>query len=100
MCTLPLLAGENVGSGFVVPTVAGSIDIVVHIALERDGVRRVREIVAVPGRVEGDVVEIADIFSTRDGRLMRGDGFPPHVDRFERAGYDVAALLALSLIHI
>ncbi|HRB99512.1 MAG: ATPase, T2SS/T4P/T4SS family [Candidatus Lutibacillus vidarii] len=94
MCTLPLLAGENVGSGFVVPTVAGSIDIVVHIALERDGVRRVREIVAVPGRVEGDVVEIADIFSTRDGRLMRGDGFPPHVDRFERAGYDVAALLA------
>jgi pilus assembly protein CpaF len=62
--------------------------------LERDGVRRVREIVAVPGRVEGDVVEIADIFSTRDGRLMRGDGFPPHVDRFERAGYDVAALLA------
>ncbi len=94
MCTLPLLAGENVGSGFVVPTVAGSIDIVVHIALERDVVRRVREIVAVPGRVEGDVVEIADIFSTRDGRLMRGDGFPPHVDRFERAGYDVAALLA------
>ena len=94
MCTLPLLAGENVGSGFVVPTVAGSIDIVVHIALERDGVRRVREIVAVPGRVEGDIVEIADIFSTRGGRLMRADGFPPHVDRFERAGYDVAALLA------
>lgn len=94
MCTLPLLAGENVGSGFVVPTVAGSIDIVVHIALERDGVRRVREIVAVPGRVEGDIVEIADIFSTRGGRLTRGDGFPPHVDRFERAGYDVAALLA------
>jgi len=94
MCTLPLLAGENVGSGFVVPTVAGSIDIVVHIALERDGVRRVREIVAVPGRVEGDIVEIADIFSPRGGRLMRADGFPPHVDRFERAGYDVAALLA------
>ena len=30
MCTLPLLAGENVGSRFVVPTVAGSIDLVVH----------------------------------------------------------------------
>ena len=29
MCTLPLLAGENVGSRFVVPTVAGSIDLVV-----------------------------------------------------------------------
>ena len=94
MCTLPLLAGENVGSRFVVPTVAGSIDLVIQIALERDGVRRVREIVAVPGRVEGDVIEIADIFISRDGRLVRSDGFPPHMDRFERAGYDVAALLA------
>ncbi len=94
MCTLPLLAGENVGSRFVVPTVAGSIDIVIHIALERDGVRRVREIVAVPGRVEGDVIEVADIFTSRDGRLVRADGFPPHVDRFERAGYDIAVLLA------
>lgn len=94
MCTLPLLAGENVGSRFVVPTVAGSIDVVIHIALERDGVRRVREIVAVPGRVEGDVIEVADIFTSRGGRLVRADGFPPHVDRFERAGYDIAALLA------
>jgi pilus assembly protein CpaF len=94
MCTLPLLAGENVGSRFVVPTVAGSIDLVIQIALERDGVRRVREIVAVPGRVEGDVIEIADIFTSRGGQLVRADGFPPHVDRFERAGYDITALLA------
>ena len=94
MCTLPLLAGENVGSRFVVPTVAGSVDLVIQIALERDGVRRVREIVAVPGRVEGDVIEIADLFTSRGGLLVRAEGFPPHVDRFERAGYDVAALLA------
>jgi pilus assembly protein CpaF len=94
MCTLPLLAGENVGSRFVVPTVAGSIDLVVHVALEHDGVRRVREVVAVPGRVEGDVVETADIFTQREGVLRRADGFPPHSDRFRRAGYDVAALLA------
>ncbi len=94
MCTLPLLAGENVSSRFVVPTVAGSIDLVVHAALEHDGVRRVREIAAVPGRVEGDVVEIADLFVQRDGVLRRADGFPPHVERFERAGYDVSALLA------
>ena len=63
-------------------------------ALERDGVRRVREIVAVPGRVEGDVVEIADLFVARRGELVRADGFPPHRERFERAGYDLAALLA------
>ena len=53
-----------------------------------------REIVAVPGRAEGDVVEIAELFVRRDGELVRADGFPPHLDRFERAGYDVAALLA------
>lgn len=94
MCTLPLLAGENIGSAFVVPTVASSIDIVVHQALESDGVRRVREIVAVPGRIENGVVEAADIFVARAGRLHRADGFPPHADRFERAGYDVPTLLA------
>jgi pilus assembly protein CpaF len=94
MCTLPLLAGENVGSRFVVPTVAGSIDLVIHAALEHDGVRRVREVVAIPGRVEGDVVETADIFTQREGELRRADGFPPHPDRFRRAGYDVAELLA------
>ncbi|KAB7741830.1 CpaF family protein [Nostocoides sp. F2B08] len=94
LCTLPLLAGENVGSRFVVPTVAGSIDLVIHATLERDGTRRVREIAAVPGRVEGDVVEMAEIFTTRGGVLTRADGFPPHLDRFERAGFDVAALLS------
>jgi len=93
MCTLPLLAGENVSARFVVPTVAASIDLVVHAALERDGRRTVREIAAVPGRVEGDVVETADIFTQRDGVLRRADGFPPHPERFRRAGYDVAALL-------
>ena len=94
MCTLPLLAGENVSSRFVVPTVAAAVDLVIHVALERDGVRRVREIVAVPGRAEGDVIEIADLFVTRQGRLLRADGFPPHREAFERAGYEVAALLA------
>ncbi len=93
MCVLPLLAGENVSARFVVPTVASAVDIVVHQALDHDGVRRVREIVAVPGRVEGDIVEIADLFTQRHGVLHRAEGFPPHLDRFERAGYDLAALL-------
>ncbi|HYN30256.1 MAG TPA: ATPase, T2SS/T4P/T4SS family [Dermatophilaceae bacterium] len=94
MCTLPLLAGENVGSRFVVPTVAASIDVVVHASLERDGTRTVQEIAAVPGRVEGDVVEISDLFVRRGDVLVRADGYPPHRDRFERSGYDLAALLA------
>ncbi len=94
MCTLPVLAGENVGLGFVVPTVAGCIDLVVHVATERNGRRVVREVLAIPGRVEGDVVEAADVFVTRGGRLVRADGWPPHAERFERAGFDLPALLA------
>jgi pilus assembly protein CpaF len=94
MCTLPLLAGENVGHSFVVPTVASCIDLVVHAQSDPDGRRRVREIVAVPGRVENDVVETADVFTTRGGQLVRADGFPPHPERFARAGIDVVRLLA------
>jgi pilus assembly protein CpaF len=93
MCTLPLLAGPNVSSSFVVPTVASSIDIVVQVALEADGHRRVREIVALPGRAEREVIEVADLFLRRGGELVRGQGYPPHEDRFASAGYDLAELL-------
>ena len=96
MCTLPLLAGENIGSRFVVPTVAGCVDIVVHLVTEPDGSRRVREIVAVPGRVEGDVVELEPIFAVRGERLVRIDGYPPHAERFERVGIDIACVLGES----
>ena len=44
MCTLPLLAGENVSAAFVVPTVATSVDLVVHLSMDPSGARRVREI--------------------------------------------------------
>ncbi|HVA59676.1 MAG TPA: hypothetical protein VNG13_03950 [Mycobacteriales bacterium] len=94
MCTLPLLAGENVGYQFVVPTVAASVDLVVHMESDPHGRRRVREIVGVPGRVEGDVVESAELFTTRGGRLVRGDGWPPRRDRFELAGIDLGRLLS------
>ena len=93
ICTLPLLAGENISSGFVVPTVAGSIDLVVHVATDSDGRRVVREVVAVPGRVEGHVVALEPVFVRRAGALVRSDGFPPHPERFAVAGIDVARLL-------
>jgi pilus assembly protein CpaF len=93
LCTLPLLAGENVGHGFVVPTVASCIDLVLHATTTPDGRRRVREIVGVPGRVESGVVEIESIFTTRDGRLERAGGYPPHRDRFAERGLDLTALL-------
>ncbi len=93
MCTLPLLAGENVGHAFVVPTVAASVDLVVHAETDPAGRRRVREIVALPGRVESDVIEVADVFVTRSDRLVRADGYPPHPDRFRRHGFELSDLL-------
>jgi pilus assembly protein CpaF len=93
MCTLPLLAGENVSYAFVVPTVAASVDLVVHLEVDHSGRRRVREIVAVPGRVEGGVIETADIFISQDDRLVRMDGYPPHPERFARLGVNLAGLL-------
>ena len=93
MCTLPLLAGENISAAFVVPTVASSVDIVVHLANDAGGQRRVREIIGVTGRIEGEIIETSDIFVNRDGRLDRADGFPGHEDRFAAAGFDLAAIL-------
>ncbi|WP_454044437.1 CpaF family protein [Cellulosimicrobium sp. Marseille-Q8652] len=93
MCTLPLLAGENVSDRFVVPTVASAIDVVVHLGVDVDGRRRVREILGVPGRVEEGVVETSELFVRSGDRLVRADGYPPAVDRFARAGIDLGAVL-------
>jgi pilus assembly protein CpaF len=94
LCTLPLLAGENVGHHFVVPTVATTVDVVVHIRKDADGRRRVGEIVGVPGRVENGVVEVSDLFTTVRGQLVRSEGFPPHAERFAAAGFDLPVLLS------
>lgn len=96
LCTLPLLAGQNIASEFVVPTVAGCVDLVVHLVTERSGARRVREITALPGRVDGGVIEMADVFVDRGDGLQRGRGFPPHEDRFREHGFDLAELLESS----
>lgn len=93
LCVLPMLAGENVTAAYIVPTVASAVDVVVHAATGPDGRRRVREIVALSGRVEAGVVESTDVFTTRSGELVRAQGYPPHVDRFEAHGIDVRALL-------
>jgi pilus assembly protein CpaF len=94
MCTLPLLAGENISARFVVPTVAASVDLVVHLGIDHDGVRRVNEVVGVPGRVENDVIEIEPLYERRGGELRRTRGMPPHPERYQRLGVDVHRILA------
>jgi pilus assembly protein CpaF len=96
LCVLPMLAGENVTAAYIVPTVASAVDLVVHASTGPDGRRRVREIVGVSGRVEDGVVETSDVFTTRDGELVRGRGFPPHAERFEAHGLDLSAVLRAS----
>ena len=93
MCTLPLLAGENISARFVVPTVASSVDLVVHLGIDAQGVRRVNEIVSVPGRVENDIIEVEPIFERVGSELRRGVGMPSRLERFERLGIDVHQIL-------
>jgi pilus assembly protein CpaF len=94
LCVLPMLAGENVTAAYIVPTVASAVDLVVHAATGPDGRRRVREIVGVSGRVEDGVIETTDVFTWREGDLVRAAGFPPHAERFEAHGLDLRQILA------
>lgn len=96
MCTLPLLAGENISARFVVPTVASSVDLVVHLGVDEHGVRRVNEIVGVPGRVENDIIETETIFARTGSELRRTGGTAPRPELFERVGIDVHRILTES----
>lgn len=94
LATLPLLAGRNIDSAFVVPTVAGCIDIVVHCELARDGKRRVVEIVAPSGATSGSVIEASTIFSMQRGLLEPTGGYPSKTTKFRSAGFDPATVLS------
>jgi len=93
MCTLPLLAGENIGARFVVPTVAASVDLIVHVGIDVRGRRTVREIAAVSGRVENDNIETEMVFAVAEGVLVRGPAGAVRRERFEQAGIDIERLL-------
>jgi len=51
----------------------------------------VKQIVAVPGRVEDDVIETEPVFELQDGRLRRIPGMPSQP--FARHGIDIHRLL-------
>jgi pilus assembly protein CpaF len=93
LCTLPLLAGENISSAFVVPTVASCIDLVVHCSRHANGRRQVTEILALGRRVENGIIESSMVFAMADGQLRAKANSMPAVEKFAGSGYDVAALL-------
>lgn len=96
ICTLPLLAGENITAAFVVPTVAACIDLVVHCVRHPNGRRSVSQILSLGRRVENGVIESGLVFDTVDGRLTAQPSAMPSPERFAAAGYNVAALLGES----
>lgn len=93
LSTLPLLAGRNIDSSFVVPTVAASIDIVVHCALERSGRRHIVQIVAPTGGVRDGGIEADTIFELRGGSLNPTGSYPARLAKFRSAGLDPAVVL-------
>jgi pilus assembly protein CpaF len=98
LSTLPLLAGRNIDSSFVVPTVASSIDIVVHCELARNGLRRVVEILATSGQVSGSIIEANTIFTVQRGALTATGSYPTKTAKFRTAGCDLASVLSESFI--
>jgi pilus assembly protein CpaF len=93
LCTLPLLAGRNIDSAFVVPTVASCIDIVVHLAIQRDGRRRVVEITAPTGDVLDSAVAADRLFVLDADGLAATGSHPARLEKFTAAGLDPAIVL-------
>lgn len=93
ICTLPLLAGDNISSAFVVPTVASCIDLVVHCSRQPGGRRQVTEILSLGRRVENGIIESSMVFDMLDGKLQPQANSMPAAEKFARSGFDVAALL-------
>jgi pilus assembly protein CpaF len=57
LSTLPLLEGRNIDASFVLPTVAGTIDVVVHLERSATGHRQLSQIITPTGSVHGGVIE-------------------------------------------
>ena len=93
LSTLPLLAGRNIDSSFVLPTVAGCIDIVLHCEMDRHGRRRVTEIIAPSGQLTGATIEASPLFLMKNGVLEHTGGFPTKLAKFRAAGLDPAEVL-------
>jgi pilus assembly protein CpaF len=61
LCILPLLAGSNITSAFVNPTVAACIDIVVHCRMLRNGKRCIEEIATVAWNSSTESIQVVQV---------------------------------------
>lgn len=61
LAALPLLAGRNIDSAFVIPAVASCVDLVAHCQRDSSGKRRVVEIIA-PSRADQGVIEATTLY--------------------------------------
>ena len=93
ICTLPLLAGENISRDFVTPTVASCFDLVLHCSRNENGQRQVTEILSVRQRVEGGIIESASVFRVVDNQLtLNPTGLMEH-PKFTAAGVEIRAVV-------
>ncbi|NWN89722.1 MAG: CpaF family protein [Micrococcaceae bacterium] len=93
ICTLPLLAGENISRDFVTPTVASCFDLVVHCARKPNGHRQVTEILSVGQRVEGGIIESSPVFQMVDDHLtFNPTGLIDH-PKFADTGIDIRSVV-------
>ncbi len=93
LCTLPLLAGRNIDSSFVVPTVASCVDLVVYCELDRHGKRRVSEIICPTGQVVDGNIETTTIFDIYEGTLTPTGLLPARLEKFSLTNLDPTHLL-------
>lgn len=93
ICTLPLLAGENISSQFVIPTVASCFDVVVHCMRTPDGHRQVAEIVGIGNRMENGVIETSSLFRRIGGDLVCTASEVPSRHKFEARGVPTEGLV-------
>lgn len=95
ICTLPLMAGENISRSFVVPTVASCFDLVVHCSRDRHGFRTVEEILSVGTRVEEGVIESSTVFHRVDGRLVLNPSAMLENRKLESRGHDIRSVVGV-----
>jgi len=80
-------------AGFIVPTVANCIDLVVFCELDRSGTRFVSEILALSGAVNAGVIEASALFQRAGGELRPTGGHPAKLAKYRAAGFDPAIVL-------